>query len=183
MWKKRLIPAAALCVFFVLVAAFELSAALQGTIQIKTDDMDAVEAAIQSYFTSDGIEIRKVVVEDDVVFALYGNKNSRSRKVSLIIFEKRFPIGNIYKRKGGASSSRDISVGGSTRDVAGHGGVIVVYGHNFEVCAKSYTLYNDGAAYVSDIADPYILDVYFLDEEADFSPYLTLYDENGHIIS
>lgn len=181
MWKKRLIPAAALCVFFVLVAAFELSAALQGTIQIKTDDMDAVEAAIQSYFGSDGIEIRKIVVEDDVVFALYGDKNFRD--VSLIIFEKRFPIGNIYEKKGGAASSRDISVGGSTRDVAGHGGVIVVYGHNFEVCAKSYTLYNDGAAYVSDIADPYILDVYFLDEEADFSPYLTLYDENGHIIS
>lgn len=181
MWKKRLIPAAALCVFFVLVAAFELSAALQGTIQIKTDDMDAVEAAIQSYFGSDGIEIRKIVVEDDVVFALYGDKNFRD--VSLIIFEKRFPIGNIYEKKGGAASSRDIFIGGSTRDVAGHGGVIVVYGHNFEVCAKSYTLYNDGAAYVSDIADPYILDVYFLDEEANFSPYLTLYDENGHIIS
>ena len=181
MWKKRLIPAAALCVFFVLVAAFELSAALQDTIQIKTDDMDAVEAAIQSYFGSDGIEIRKIVVEDDVVFALYGDKNFRD--VSLIIFEKRFPIGNIYEKKGGAASSRDIFIGGSTRDVAGHGGVIVVCGDNFEVCAKSYTLYNDGAAYVSDIADPYILDVYFLDEEADFSPYLTLYDEKGHIIS
>lgn len=152
-------------------------------VNVPLDDINAAHETIRMEFGSiaDDIAIHKIEAENDLMFVLYSNKYSG--QFGIKVYERILPIGNIYRKRGGAYSSQDISFTRYTRDIKGHEAVVVVYGNNSNLSAKSYLLCSNGIVYRNKITDTFFLDIYFLNGENSAEPFnLILYDDEGYVI-
>lgn len=181
--RRKPITIAGIALVLICVVAWKLFVIFEDTIRIDTDNIDAAKAAVQDSFgvISDDIVIRDIKTEKDMVFVLYGINRGTSGDVRLRIFEKVLPIGNIYKKLGGAQSSKEIDTASFFGDFPEISGMLIVYGDNSKPCASSYTLDRpDGTSYRKDITENLIFDIYFFEEERELlGGTLRLYDANG----